>query len=242
VPPAVAVHAAAYDKSSTAVAARGDERTGRSPRRRRETAIPVGRQTRDTVLRVAKGHHGPGVVGPVPVVLRRVLRRLLDIVHHRVPAEIVNDEHLRRDAARAHIVIARYNATQRECITIITILLMISDHVVRFSSPSAFTVASSSRTPLAPSVPHHLIPSNLAPPFHLSLALPLLSLERVLTVSIYSLAFYLCRTHSYALPLKCSSFTSWSLCSNALTFSRLRHTQKKKLFTIILLFMLYIFV
>lgn len=111
-PLVIAVHGAAYDKSSAAVAAAGgggDERTGGGfccgPRHRRETAIPVGRQTRDTVLRVAKGHHGPGVVGPVPVVLRRVLRRLLDIVHHRVQAEIVDDERLRDETPpAAHIV------------------------------------------------------------------------------------------------------------------------------------------
>jgi len=62
---------------------------GRYRSRRREITIPDAHQTRDTVLRVAKRYHGPGVVGLVPVVLRRVLRRLLDIVRHRVQAEIV---------------------------------------------------------------------------------------------------------------------------------------------------------
>lgn len=63
--------------------------------RRREIAIPIARQTRHTVLRVAEGHPGPGVVGPLPGVLRRVRRRLLDIVHHRVRQAEIVDGHLK---------------------------------------------------------------------------------------------------------------------------------------------------
>lgn len=68
----------------------GDERSDGHLGRGREIAIPITHQTRHTVLRVAKGHPGPGVVGPVPVVFRRVLHRLLDILHHRVQTEIAD--------------------------------------------------------------------------------------------------------------------------------------------------------
>lgn len=61
-----------------------------------QTAIPAAHQTRHTVLRVAEGHPGPGVVGPVPVVLRGVLRRLLDIVHQRVQSEVAVGQRLKR--------------------------------------------------------------------------------------------------------------------------------------------------
>lgn len=73
----------------------GHERSGRS-RRRRQVAVPTGCQTRDTVLRLSTGHTGPGVVSAVPVLLRRVRRRLLDIVLDRVHAQIDDRRRLRR--------------------------------------------------------------------------------------------------------------------------------------------------
>lgn len=82
------------DKSSAASAV--DEWTGR--RHGRQIAVPAGHQARDSVLRLAEGHAGPSVAGPVSVVLRRFRHRLLDIVHHRVQAEIVDGRHLRRNA------------------------------------------------------------------------------------------------------------------------------------------------
>lgn len=65
-----------------------DQRAGRGGGGGRQTAVPADHQARDTVLRVAERHAGPSVVGPVPTVLRRVLRRLLDIVPDRVAAEV----------------------------------------------------------------------------------------------------------------------------------------------------------
>lgn len=56
--------------------------------RYREITIPNAHQTRHTVLRVAEGHPGPSVFGPVPVLFRRVLHHLLDIIHHRVAGPV----------------------------------------------------------------------------------------------------------------------------------------------------------
>lgn len=77
-----------YTADVESAAAAGVHRAGR------KTAIPVGGQTRDSVLRVAEGHAGPSVVSPVPAVFCGVHRRLLGVVRGRVQAEVVDGQRL----------------------------------------------------------------------------------------------------------------------------------------------------